>query len=124
MGSLCSKQEPSAFAQPGRRLDQASPRPAAPTASIPTAGKPKVGGPPRTLGGSSPPGSGGDANDARRRAAEAAEARNNPKGSGGKLSAQLAADKKKTQAQTLSEAAYANNRHRDADEAAAARLHA
>jgi hypothetical protein len=52
------------------------------------------------------------------------QARNNPKGSGGKLSAQLAADKKKTQAQTLNEVAYTNNRYRDVDEAAEARLHA
>lgn len=73
MGSLCSKQEPEAFSQPGRRLDSAAPRSTAPTASVPpAAAKPKVGGPPRTLGGSAP-GAGGSADDARRRAAEAAE---------------------------------------------------
>lgn len=76
MGGLCSKQEGDPFAQPGRRLDSAPPaRTSAPTSSVPgNAAKPKIGGPPRTLGG----GGGGassssDADDARRRAAAAAE---------------------------------------------------
>ncbi|TQS33318.1 hypothetical protein Golomagni_06343 [Golovinomyces magnicellulatus] len=71
MGNLCGKEErPDNFSQPGRVVGTAPP-PAPKTAPVPK----KVGGPPRTLGGSSGPATAADASDARKRAAEAAEVR-------------------------------------------------
>lgn len=77
MGNICGKTE-SEPSQPGRPLGSAPP-PGPKTSRVP----PKVGGPPRTLGGAgSDAGSGaggannsGDPSDARRKAAEAAEVR-------------------------------------------------
>jgi hypothetical protein len=68
MGNICGKSDSEAFSQPGRTLGSAPPQPQ--RAFVP----PHVGGPPRTVGGSpTPQGNNGDADDARRRAAEAAE---------------------------------------------------
>lgn len=79
MGSLCSKASSDNFAGQGRPVGSA-PAPAG-TSSVPKtvkAGAPKVGGPPRTLSGA-PAGqageAGGAADDARRKAAAAAEVR-------------------------------------------------
>jgi hypothetical protein len=71
MGALCGKQESDAFSRPGRTVGSAAP--ASGTAPLPGAAvKKNVGAPPRTLGGSGgAPGSG--AQDARQRAAAAAE---------------------------------------------------
>ena len=71
MGNICGKTEPEAFSQPGRVLGTAPP-PAAGTAPVPKT----VGGPPRTLGGGSAVAQGSDdPENARRKAAEAAEVR-------------------------------------------------
>lgn len=68
MGNICGKESKSDnFSQPGRVLGTA-PTPGPKTAPVPK----KVGGPPRTLGGSSNEAS-GDAGDARKKAAQAAE---------------------------------------------------
>ncbi|KAI1423981.1 hypothetical protein F5Y12DRAFT_501448 [Xylaria sp. FL1777] len=122
MGNICGKSESEAFSQPGRVLGSAPPQPQ--RASVPA----HVGGPPRTLGGGSPAaqGTGGAAdNDARRRAAEAAEARAQAASarSSGKLGTQLAAQKKQTRNDTLQEISNNERRQRDADEAAQARAH-
>jgi len=124
MGNLCGKEsDPDHFAQPGRTLSSAPPSSNTKTSSVPK----KVGGPPRTLGSnSSPANAGGSAQqeDARRKAAEAAEARanvaNKPKG---KLAAQLQEQKKQTRADTLEAASRDERRLRDADAAAEARVH-
>jgi hypothetical protein len=81
MGALCGKESREEnFAGPGRRLDSSPER--SPIAPLPS-NKRVVGGPPRTLGGSSAAGGGGpsaaDAADARRKAAEAAEVRKDPR---------------------------------------------
>jgi hypothetical protein len=73
MGNICGKTEPEAFSQPGRVLGSA-PAPAAGTAPVPK----KVGGPPRTLGSGPAVEASGDTDDARRKAAEAAEVRPPP----------------------------------------------
>jgi len=123
MGNLCGKEaDPDHFAQPGRTLSSAPPS-SNKTSSVPK----KVGGPPRTLGSnSSPSNAGGSAQqeDARRKAAEAAEARanaaNKPKG---KLAAQLQEQKKQTRTDTLEAVSRDERRLRDADAAAEARAH-
>ncbi|KAI2640508.1 hypothetical protein GGS26DRAFT_538468 [Hypomontagnella submonticulosa] len=127
MGNVCGKSESENFSQPGRVLGSAPPQ--RQRASIPAS----VGGPPRTLGGSTPnvnpppqPQDGGSAADqAKRRAAEAAEARAQASAnkSTGKLGTQLAAQKKQTRNETLKELANNEIRQRDADEAANARTH-
>ncbi|KAI1756712.1 hypothetical protein F4782DRAFT_483794 [Xylaria castorea] len=122
MGNICGKSESEAFSQPGRVLGSAPPQPQ--RASVPA----HVGGPPRTLGGGGPPsaqGNSGDTDDARRRAAEAAEARAQATSgrSSGKLGAQLAAQKKQTRNDTLQEISDNERRQRDADEVAQARVH-
>lgn len=81
MGNCCGKPDPDVFATPGRRLDSA-PGPARGTIPGAPAHKPPksqpapaprtVGGPAHTLGGGSWT-SGGAAEDARRKAAAAAE---------------------------------------------------
>ncbi|KAI1105226.1 hypothetical protein F4804DRAFT_143930 [Jackrogersella minutella] len=124
MGNICGKADSENFSQPGRVLGAAPPQPE--RASVPA----KVGGPPRTLGG----GGGGSlpgpqessaAVEARRRAAEAAEARAQAatSKSTGKLGTQLAAQKKQTRNETLKEISNSEIRQRDADEAAQARTH-
>ncbi|PWI64822.1 hypothetical protein PCL_08536 [Purpureocillium lilacinum] len=120
MGNICGKAEPNP-SPPGRVLGSA-PAPRT-TSSVPK----KVGGPPRTLGG----GSGGhepaggdssvDPGDARRRAAEAAEARAKAANKGGKLKAQLNAQKKQSRSDTMKGASEAERRARDADEGLEAR---
>ncbi|KAI0383838.1 hypothetical protein F5Y04DRAFT_22368 [Hypomontagnella monticulosa] len=124
MGNICScfKSESEHFSQPGRVLGSAPPQPQ--RASVPAS----VGGPPRTVGGR---GSAPNVNptpqqddEARRRAAEAAEARAQAANkSTGKLGTQLAAQKKQTRNETLKELSNNEIRQRDADEAANARSH-
>ncbi|CAK7211210.1 hypothetical protein SBRCBS47491_001037 [Sporothrix bragantina] len=122
MGNLCGKVDKSddPFDQPGRTLGGGNTRPApagavggqqAKTAPVP----PRVGGPPRTLGGSSGgPGSSAAA-DARERAAAAAET--------GKLGAQLAAQKRENHGETLKKASEAEVRRREMDAQASAAAH-
>ncbi|KAI1143423.1 hypothetical protein F5Y05DRAFT_152632 [Hypoxylon sp. FL0543] len=121
MGNICGKSDSDNFSQPGRVLGSAPPQPE--RSSVPA----KIGGPPRTLGGSSPsPQDSSNADEARRRAAEAAEARAQAatsKSATGKLGTQLAAQKKQTRNDTLKEIANNEIRQRDADEAAQARTH-
>ncbi|CAK7198291.1 hypothetical protein SEUCBS139899_000951 [Sporothrix eucalyptigena] len=127
MGNLCGKVDKSdgAFDQPGRTLGAGNTRPAPAgagqqpkTARVP----PRVGGPARTLGGSSGgPGSSAAA-DARERAAAAAEARNAPKTTG-KLGAQLAAQKRENHNETLKKASEAEVRRREMDAQASAAAH-
>ncbi|KAK0104536.1 hypothetical protein ONS95_004825 [Cadophora gregata] len=124
MGNLCGKESSDAFAQPGRTLAEAHPASGTqnqnPTASVPK--KVVVGGPPRTLGSGGQSGSAQE--DARRKAAEAAEARANaaskPKG---KLGSQLQEQKKQTRSDTLEGLSKEERRLRDADSAAEARAY-
>ncbi|EGU87310.1 hypothetical protein FOQG_07295 [Fusarium oxysporum f. sp. raphani 54005] len=117
MGNICGKTEPEAFSQPGRVLGSA-PAPAAGTAPVPK----KVGGPPRTLGSGPAAEASGETDDARRKAAEAAEARAKASSKpGGKLQTQLAAQKKQTRSETLKDASQEQLRAREADQAAEAR---
>ncbi|KXX83025.1 hypothetical protein MMYC01_200524 [Madurella mycetomatis] len=126
MGNLCSS-ESDPFSQPGRRLGST---PAAPASvSVPASASasrkpPRVGGPPRTLGGGSGAGSASsqDPSDARRKAAEAAEARQK-RSQGGKLTAQLNAQRGKTDAAILKQASEEESRRRDMDQNAAALSH-
>ncbi|KAI1176723.1 hypothetical protein F4777DRAFT_239137 [Nemania sp. FL0916] len=127
MGNICGKSEPEAFSSPGRVLGSAPPQPE--RASVPAH---VSGGPPRAPGagagaGSSPAqgSSGRDADDARRRAAEAAEARVQAASAKptGKLGTQLAAQKKQTRNDTLQEISNNERRQRDADEGTQARAH-
>ncbi|KAG4442770.1 hypothetical protein IFR05_001787 [Cadophora sp. M221] len=126
MGNLCGKESPSsdAFAQPGRTLSSAAPAAQSQTSSLPK--KVVVGGPARTLGAASTPAQGGGSaqEDARRKAAEAAEARANaaskPKG---KLGSQLQEQKKQTRTDTLEGLSKEERRLRDADSAAEARAY-
>lgn len=122
MGNICGKQD-DPYAQPGRRVGDSSAsatNPSKKTVPVPK----KVGGPGRTLGGSTSGDSGSaGADEARRRAAEAAEARA-AKGSGkpaGKLQTQLNQQKKQNRSETLKEASSQEVRTREADEAARAR---
>ncbi|KAF8867294.1 hypothetical protein BDZ45DRAFT_667257 [Acephala macrosclerotiorum] len=122
MGNLCGKESSSSdpFSQPGRTLSSAPPQNPKPISSLPK----KVGGPPRTLGSGSAAPEAGAAEDARRKAAEAAEARanaaNKPKG---KLGSQLAEQKKQTKNDTLSAASRDELRARDADASAESRAY-
>ncbi|KUJ20614.1 uncharacterized protein LY89DRAFT_448436 [Mollisia scopiformis] len=122
MGNLCGKESKDNFSQPGRTLSSAPPQNQKPISSLPK----KVGGPPRTLGSAStaPEAGGSAAEDARRKAAEAAEARanaaNKPKG---KLGSQLAEQKKQTRTDTLDAASRDELRMRDADAGQEARVY-
>ncbi|KAL7789421.1 hypothetical protein V8C37DRAFT_386475 [Trichoderma ceciliae] len=118
MGNICGKTEPEPFQHPGRPLGSAPP-PGPKTSRVPQ----KVGGPPRTLGGSGVDAGAdsSDPSDARRRAAEAAEARSKAARKGGKLQSQLTAQKKQNRSSTLAEASNQELRAREADEAAQAR---
>ncbi|KAL2212436.1 hypothetical protein CC79DRAFT_1329751 [Sarocladium strictum] len=121
MGNICGKQD-DPYAQPGRRVGSTpgTNAQASNNKSVPV--PKKVGGPGRTLGGASQDSSSASADDARRRAAEAAESR--AKGTGkpaGKLQTQLNAQKKQNRSETLKEASNQEVRSRDADEAAKAR---
>ncbi|KAL1853027.1 hypothetical protein Plec18167_005686 [Paecilomyces lecythidis] len=122
MGNICSrsanKSDP--FSQPGRVLGSAPPADSAPRAPLP----PKVNsmGPGRTLGGASG-GSSTDAEDARSKAALAAQKRAEAQANAsnkGKLGSQLAAQKAQTHTQTLNEASRVERATRDADNAAQA----
>ncbi|EOA81883.1 hypothetical protein ACJQWK_05050 [Exserohilum turcicum] len=111
MGNLCGKQSKDNFEGQGRTLGSA-PEPAT-RASVPsnaTAPKPKVGGPPRTLGDSN------RVDDPKAAAAAAAEARAN-KSSSGDLQKKLDAQKRQTNNQTLQQAAAENRLAREADQA-------
>ncbi|CAA9958657.1 hypothetical protein CFE70_002174 [Pyrenophora teres f. teres 0-1] len=110
MGNLCGKQSKDNFEGQGRTLGSA-PEPAT-RASIPSnvTAKPKVGGPPRTLGDSN------RADDPKAAAAAAAEARAN-KPTSGDLQKRLDAQKRQTNNQTLQQAADENRRAREADQA-------
>ncbi|KAH8179852.1 hypothetical protein LIA77_01371 [Sarocladium implicatum] len=126
MGNICGKQD-DPYAQPGRRVgENTSASSTANSNSKKTVPVPKkVGGPGRTLGGSTSgdSGSAAGADEARRRAAEAAEARA-AKGTGkpaGKLQTQLNQQKKQNRNSTLKEASSQEVRNREADEAAKAR---
>ncbi|KAK3934789.1 hypothetical protein QBC46DRAFT_70050 [Diplogelasinospora grovesii] len=125
MGNLCGKESSNdPFAQPGRRLDSAPPAatsssvPASVSASAPVrpanTASVRVGGPGRTLG-SAPEAASGDAEEARRKAAAAAEARMQQANKGtGKLSSQLAAQRKQRVHRT--EASSTQLRQRKMDE--------
>ncbi|KAH6660170.1 hypothetical protein BKA67DRAFT_653371 [Truncatella angustata] len=122
MGQCCGKADSDNFQTPGRSLGSAPPQPE--RAPVPQSRK--VGGPPRTLGGSgsaSGQDAGGEAAaDARRKAAEAAEARAKAaQKTTGKLSEQLQAQKRQTRQDTLNEASQNELRAREADQAAQAR---
>ncbi|CZS90443.1 hypothetical protein WAI453_004173 [Rhynchosporium graminicola] len=124
MGNLCGKESsPDAFSQPGRTLSSATPAQSPnPTSSVPK--KVVVGGPARTLGSQGQGQSSSAQEDARRKAAEAAEARANaaskPKG---KLGNQLAEQKKQTRNDTLEGLSKEERRIRDADAGAEARAY-
>ncbi|KAG6053982.1 hypothetical protein E4U17_004164 [Claviceps sp. LM77 group G4] len=117
MGNICGKEDPEP-ALPTRALHTAPPSHR--TAAVPAASRRKVGGPARTLGSNSKsnspaPGSPAEAAaDARRKAAEAAEARaiaaSKP---GGKLQSQLAAQKRQSRNETLKMAGEEERRVRE-----------
>ncbi|KAF1840769.1 uncharacterized protein K460DRAFT_192049 [Cucurbitaria berberidis CBS 394.84] len=110
MGNLCGKQSKDNFDGQGRTLGSA-PAPAT-KASVPSnvaPPKPKVGGPPRTLG------EGNNGDDPKAAAAAAAEARAN-KSTSGDLQKKLDAQKRQTQNQTLQQAANENRLAREADQ--------
>ncbi|TVY78475.1 hypothetical protein LSUE1_G005944 [Lachnellula suecica] len=113
MGNCCGKASSDPFDQPGRIVSSAPEPSNNRTAPVPK----KVGGPPRTLG--SGPSSAQE--DARRKAAEAAEARakaaSKPKGT---LGSKLEQQKKQTRTDTLEGVSRDTRRQRDADEAAGA----
>lgn len=116
MGNCCGKAESESFAQPGRTLGSAPP-PQPASAPLPN----KVGGPPRTLGGSSTAAQ-TTQDDARMKAAEAAEARAKASSKpGGKLASQLSAQKKQTRNDTLKEASEQQLRARESDQVAETR---
>ncbi|KAJ5113623.1 hypothetical protein N7456_002157 [Penicillium angulare] len=132
MGNLCSRasNDPDAFSGPGRVVGTTPSNPT-PRASVPqnTNWKSTPG---RTLGDNSPtqsqsqtqggPGAGTD--EARSNAAIAAQKRAETASSTsnkGKLGSKLAADKAKTQNQTLNEVSRDERAARDADQAAEAR---
>jgi hypothetical protein len=73
MGNVCGKEEPDPFATPGRPLGTTPAK--ASTAPVPSKAQRKVGGPARTLGGSGSQGESAGSDEARRRAAAAAEVR-------------------------------------------------
>lgn len=150
MGNLCGKASPSdPFDSPGRTLGSAPPPPSATKASIPSniaPSKPKVGGPPRTLGDET------RKDDPKAAAAAAAQARANksttstapsttkststptstptptspPTSShhpAQDLQKKLDAQKRQTHKQTLHQAALENRLAREADAARETRLY-
>ncbi|KAK4131889.1 hypothetical protein BT67DRAFT_444302 [Trichocladium antarcticum] len=131
MGNLCGR-ESDPFAQPGRRLDSAPATPA--SASVPTTAhhrKPaaaSVGGTPHTLGGSTGPrqatSASTPADDARARAAAAAEERlSRSRQGGGKLKTQLDRERGKTGTQLLQDASAAARGYRTMDQSTGALAH-
>jgi len=117
MGALCGKESPASsdpFSTPGRVLSSA-PAPQT-TSSIPA--QRKVGGPPRTLGGSSSPNTDMDREEARRKAAEAAMKRDQQsKKASGQLGKNLREQKTKSQKTILEEEAERRLRERQVSEA-------
>ncbi|KAI1345130.1 hypothetical protein F5Y15DRAFT_18254 [Xylariaceae sp. FL0016] len=124
MGNICGKSEPEAFSSPGRVLGST---PAQPTrAPVPPKVTSKSTAPAlQSRSSENNSNDTGAAADARRRAAEAAEARANTASSkqSGPLGSKLAAQKKQTRNDTLQEVSYNERRTRDADEAAQARTY-
>ncbi|KAI6785659.1 uncharacterized protein J7T54_005993 [Emericellopsis cladophorae] len=128
MGNICGKEKSDNFTSPGRTVGTAPPQNAAPKASVPKKTA-KVAGPGRTLGGSvgsgSTPSTGEQQqqtpDEARRRAAEAAEARAVGASRGGKLQAQLDAQKKQSRSDALKEASKQELARREADDATQAK---
>ncbi|KAG9249843.1 uncharacterized protein F5Z01DRAFT_640815 [Emericellopsis atlantica] len=126
MGNICGKEKSDNFTSPGRTVGTAPPQNAAPKASVPKKAA-KVTGPGRTLGGSvgsgSTPSTEGQQTpeEARRRAAEAAEARAAGASRGGKLQAQLDAQKKQSRTDALKEASKQELARREADDATQAK---
>ncbi|KAF7951611.1 hypothetical protein EAE96_006913 [Botrytis aclada] len=127
MGNCCStSSDPSPFDQPGRTLSSAPPKPAPskstlpPSVSASASTVPRtytVGGPARTLGS----GSSGAQEDARRKAAEAAEARLSSKKPKGALGKKLQEEQSETRETTLKKASEREIQARNADAAAKAR---
>ncbi|OJJ63404.1 hypothetical protein ASPSYDRAFT_126887 [Aspergillus sydowii CBS 593.65] len=146
MGNICSRSknetEAEPFARPGRVLGSSADS-SAPRASVPANAKSKSHwqSPGRTLGGGGGGGGGGGENanpgagtgsgtgavgntdDARAKAAQAAQKRAEATGPAnkGKLGSKLAAQKAQTQTQTLNEVSRDERAARDADGASAAR---
>ncbi|RAL63875.1 hypothetical protein DID88_003518 [Monilinia fructigena] len=112
---------------PARVLSSAPPKPntpsgtTAPESSVPR----KVGGPPRTLGSgpSSGSGNGSAQEDARRKAAEAAEARLSSKKPKGTLGKKLQEEQSQTLETVRKNASAVERQKRDADAAADARAY-
>ncbi|KAF2745550.1 hypothetical protein M011DRAFT_139734 [Sporormia fimetaria CBS 119925] len=116
MGNLCGKPSKDNFDGPGRVVGSAPQPSANAKASVPAhVSKPKVGGPPRTLGGNGAAGESAS-NDPRSAAAAAAEARAN-KAAKGDLAKKLEAQRRQTRNQTLQSAAAENVAQRNADAA-------
>jgi len=121
MGNCCGKETDDPFAQPGRTLASAPPSNTNKTSAVPK----HVGGPPRTLGSGNASSDQGTSaqEDARRKAAEAAEARANAGKPKGKLGSQLQDQKKQTRSDTLEAASKDERRMRDADAGAESRAY-
>ncbi|KAF7950910.1 uncharacterized protein EAE97_002462 [Botrytis byssoidea] len=129
MGNCCStSSDPSPFDQPGRTLCSAPPKPAPskstlpPSVSASASTVPRtytVGGPARTLGS----GSSGTKEDARRKAAEAAEARLSSKKPKGALGKKLQEEQSQTLKTTRENTSAAERQAREADLAAEARAY-
>ncbi|QKX56073.1 uncharacterized protein TRUGW13939_03173 [Talaromyces rugulosus] len=124
MGNICSRSanEPdssSARPGPGRVLGSSAAPAAGPPARAPVPANRKIQGAGRTLGGST----GGEPEDAKNMAGEAAQRRAQAlnASSKGKLASQLAAQKAQTQSQTLNSASQVERDTRNADSAAEAR---
>ncbi|CAI7675651.1 hypothetical protein N7533_010946 [Penicillium manginii] len=118
MGNICSRasNDPEAFSSPGRVVGtNPSNQSAAPRASVPAKANWK-NSPGRTLGDSA--GAQGDSDEARSNAAIAAQKRADTASSGnkGKLGSKLAAQKAKTQTQTLNEASETERATRAQDD--------
>ncbi|KAL2017817.1 hypothetical protein VTK56DRAFT_1619 [Thermocarpiscus australiensis] len=131
MGNLCSTAQSDPFSGPGRPLGATPAKHA--SVSVPaSASSPRqprgrvLGGPPRTLGGAAAgtgEASGGGAEDARAKAAAAAEARFQQSRKGGKLQEKLHKERGRTDAQALREASAEESQHRTLDQSADALRH-
>ncbi|OQD77522.1 hypothetical protein PENDEC_c002G06728 [Penicillium decumbens] len=120
MGNICSRSsnKPEGFSGPGRVVGAPATSPSAPRAPVPAKNWKNTPG--RTLGESSE--TQGSADDARSNAAIAAQKRaEEASGNKGKLGSKLAAQKAKTQTQTLGEVSREERAARDADGAEEAR---
>jgi len=121
MGNLCGKESSDPFAQPGRTLSSAPAPSNNKTSSLPR----KVGGSARTLGlDTSNTQSSSQQEGARRKAAEAAEARAKAASKPtGKLGSQLQEQRKQKRTDTLEATSRDERRMRDADSAAETRAY-